>query len=118
MLLTALALALGGPAAADSTDDGARPVNPFAGSAAAAKEGASLFNQYCSHCHGQWAEQGERPRDLRRLRLRYGDDAVSMFYTTVNNGRLSKGMPVWKGSLSEDVLWKIFTFLETVQAED
>jgi mono/diheme cytochrome c family protein len=95
-----------------------RPVNPFAGNAEVAKQGASLFNQYCSHCHGQWAEQGERPRDLRRLHIRYGDDAISMFYTTVSNGRLDKGMPVWKGVLPDETLWKIFTFLETVQAED
>lgn len=95
-----------------------RPVNPFAGNAEVAKEGASLFNQYCSHCHGQWAEQGERPRDLRRLHIRYGDDAISMFYTTVSNGRLDKGMPVWKGVLPDETLWKIFTFLDTVQSED
>jgi hypothetical protein len=25
-------------------------------------------------------------------------------------------MPVWKGVLSEDVMWRIFTFLETQQA--
>lgn len=82
------------------------------------KEGASLFNQYCSHCHGPWAEQGERPRDLRRLRLRYGDDARQMFSSTVTNGRLEKGMPVWKGVLSDEVLGKIYAFLETVQVED
>jgi len=101
-----------------SEESSTRPVNPYSGNAEVAKEGASLFNQYCSHCHGPWAEQGERPRDLRRLRIRYGDDAISMFYTTVNNGRLDKGMPVWKGVLPEQVLWKIYTFLETVQVED
>ncbi|MFO1321451.1 MAG: c-type cytochrome [Burkholderiales bacterium] len=95
-----------------------RPKNPFAGDKAIASEGGSLLNQYCSHCHGQWAEQGERPRDLRRLNLRYGDDAITTFYRTVNNGRLEKGMPVWKGVLSEETLWKIYTFLESVQSEE
>lgn len=112
----ACALAVGYTVAAIA--DEAKPVNPYSGSAAIAKEGASLFNQYCSHCHGQWAEQGERPRDLRRLKIRYGDDAVSMFSTTVTTGRLDKGMPIWRGVLSDDVLWKIYTFLETVQAEE
>ncbi len=41
----------------------------------------------------------------------------SVFYTTINNGRMDKGMPVWKGVLSEDVMWKIFTFLSSVQTE-
>ena len=99
-------------------DAATRPVNPYSGNAQLAQEGGGLFNQYCSHCHGPWAEQGERPRDLRRLRIRYGDDAISMFYTTVSTGRLEKGMPVWKGVLSDEILWKIFTFLETVQTED
>src|SRR5262249_21340783 len=101
-----------------AADAASRPVNPYSGNPQVAQEGSSLFNQYCSHCHGQWAEQGERPRDLRRLRIRYGDDAISMFYTTVSTGRMEKGMPVWKGVLSDETLWKIFTFLETVQTED
>ncbi len=103
------------PGVASGEEAAARPVNPYSGNAALAKEGASLFNQYCSHCHGPWAEQGERPRDLRRLHIRYGDDAISMFYATVNGGRTDKGMPVWKGVLSDEMLWKIYTFLETVQ---
>lgn len=89
--------------------------NPFEGRADVVDDGRSLFNQYCAHCHGTNADQGERPRDLRRLNLRYGQQAPRMFYETVSNGRLDKGMPVWKTVLSDDVLWRIFTFLETVQ---
>ena len=64
------------------------------------------------------AVQGERPRDLRRLNLRYGDYAMSTFYTTVQEGRPPKGMPPWKGILEDDVVWKIYTFLQSVQVED
>jgi mono/diheme cytochrome c family protein len=103
------------PIFVSGADAAGRPTNPFEGKKEIVAEGGSLLNQYCAHCHGQWAEQGERPRDLRRLRIRYGDDAISMFWTTVNNGRLDKGMPVWKGVLSEEILWKIYTFLESVQ---
>lgn len=92
--------------------------NPYSGDPAVVKEGASLLNQYCAHCHGQWAEQGERPRDLRRLRIRYGNDAITMFKTTITNGRPDKGMPPWKGVLTDELMWKIFTFLESVQSED
>lgn len=38
-----------------------------------------------------------------------------MFYQTVSHGRLDKGMPVWKGVLSDEALWRIFTYLQTVQ---
>jgi len=93
-------------------------VNPYAGREDLVEEGGSLLNQYCSHCHGPYAVQGERPRDLRRLNLRYGEYAAETFYTTAQNGRPERGMPSWKGILEDDVLWKIFTFLQSVQATE
>ena len=95
--------------------DAAEPKNPFSGRAEIAEEGRGLLNQYCSHCHGPDAIQPERVRDLRRLKRRYGDEALTTFYTTVNNGRMDKGMPIWKGVLPDDILWRIYTYLETVQ---
>lgn len=89
--------------------------NPLSGRTDLIDEGRSLFNQYCAHCHGPNAFQGERSRDLRRLSLRYGHEAPRVFYETVTKGKLDKGMPVWKTVLSDDALWQIFTFLETVQ---
>lgn len=91
--------------------------NPFSGRADLVDEGRSLFNQYCSHCHGPNAVQGERPRDLRRLGIRYGDKAPTVFYETVSTGRTDVGMPFWKGVLTDDVLWRIFTYLQTVQTQ-
>lgn len=89
--------------------------NPFSGRADVIDEGRSLFNQYCAHCHGTNAYQGERSRDLRRLSLRYGHEAPRVFYETTTKGKLDKGMPIWTTVLNDDVLWQIFTFLETVQ---
>jgi polar amino acid transport system substrate-binding protein len=90
------------PRSADSTTEG------FA-------EGQSLFNQYCSHCHGPNAVQGERPRDLRRLKLRYGDNWRDTFLSTVERGRPERGMPSWQGTLSDETIAKISAFLEHVQ---
>jgi mono/diheme cytochrome c family protein len=90
--------------------------NPYEGKTEIVEEGGGLFNQYCSHCHGPNAVQGERPRDLRRLRIRYGDDVIKLFWTTVNNGRMDKGMPVWKDAISDDMKWRIFTFLQSIQS--
>ena len=91
--------------------------NPYEGRKDVMEEGASLLNQYCSHCHGPYAEQGERVRDLRRLNIRYGDDAINLFWTTVNNGRMDKGMPIWKDAISDDIKWRIYTFLQSVQTK-
>jgi polar amino acid transport system substrate-binding protein len=79
--------------------------------------GRSLFNQHCGHCHGPNAIQGERPLDLRRLTLRYGDRAPAVFDDMMSKGRLAKGMPVWKGVLSDEVLRRIFIYLQTVQTQ-
>ena len=91
--------------------------NPFAGRDDMVPAGRTLFNVHCSHCHGPNAVQGERPRDLRRLSRRYGDEMPAVFYKTVTVGRVTKGMPPWKGILEDDAFWKIFTFLETVQKQ-
>lgn len=91
--------------------------NPYEGREDVLEDGGSLMNQYCSHCHGPNAVQGERPRDLRRLRIRYGDNAISLFWTTINNGRMDKGMPPWKDAISDDIKWRIFTFLQSVQTQ-
>jgi hypothetical protein len=43
------------------------------------------------------------------IQLRYGDQAPEVVYTIIENGRLDRGMPVWKGVLTDDVVWRIFT---------
>ncbi len=79
------------------------------------KEGHSLFNQTCAHCHGPDASTGLPERNLRHLRARYGDDMHSVFETTVMNGRPDKGMPVWGGVLDAKSINSIYSYLETVQ---
>jgi mono/diheme cytochrome c family protein len=115
LLRACAALALLAPLCAGAGQD--KPSNPYQGNTEVLPEGKSLFNQYCSHCHGPNAVQGERPRDLRRLKIRYKDDAIAVFYRTINEGRMDKGMPPWKGTLSEDVMWRIFTYLDSVQTQ-
>jgi mono/diheme cytochrome c family protein len=115
--IAAAAIALASATTASAAETTAAPTNPYEGNSELVPEGKSLFNQYCSHCHGPDAIQGERPRDLRRLRIRYGDNAIEVFYATINEGRVEKGMPPWKGVLKEDVIWRIFTFLSTVQTQ-
>ena len=93
-------------------------VNPYHGDRAAATAGRTLFNVHCSHCHSPNAQSPDPMRDLRRLHLRYGDRVDDVFWTTVTQGRPTKGMPVWGPILSEDTIWRIKTFLDTVQKRD
>jgi polar amino acid transport system substrate-binding protein len=83
--------------------------------AAAVKEGRSLFNQTCAHCHGPDASTGQSERNLRRLSARYGDDMPSVFRSTVIHGRLDKGMPVWGEVLDEKTIDRIYDYLATIQ---
>ena len=85
------------------------------GNAAAIKEGRSLFNQTCAHCHGPDAATGQSERNLRRLRDRYGDDMPNVFRSTVIHGRLDKGMPVWGEVLDEKTIDRIYDYLATIQ---
>jgi mono/diheme cytochrome c family protein len=77
--------------------------------------GRELFNSNCGHCHGTNAESPESRTDLRRLRKRYGAQMEEVFETTVHNGRPDKGMPLWKGVLSEDDIAGIKVFVLSVQ---
>ena len=88
---------------------------PGAVGLASVSAGREVFNATCAHCHGVDAVQGERRIDLRRLQLRYGENARATFWTTVHEGRLSKGMPAWKEVLTDEVLDNIYAYLMTVQ---
>jgi polar amino acid transport system substrate-binding protein len=92
-------------------------MNPWHGDQALIAAGGSLFNQYCSHCHSPDAMNPEPRTDLRRLKLRYGEKADEIFYATVTQGRPNAGMPSWREVLSDEVIWKMKTFLNSVQKE-
>jgi mono/diheme cytochrome c family protein/ABC-type amino acid transport substrate-binding protein len=93
------------------------PGSSSANGASVIPSGRKQFNVHCSHCHSPNAHSPEPSRDLRRLRIRYGEAMKQTFYATVTNGRPEKGMPPWKEILNEETIWLIFAFLESVQRE-
>ncbi|XSC42966.1 c-type cytochrome [Bradyrhizobium sp. RDT10] len=97
------------------------PAEAKADSATASPEtvssGKEIFNGTCAHCHGPDAVQSERRIDLRLLNHRYGDDMRTKFWTTVQEGRPSKGMPAWKEVYTDDQVESIYAFLLTVQSQ-
>ncbi|NPU64334.1 transporter substrate-binding domain-containing protein [Bradyrhizobium sp. 83012] len=80
--------------------------------------GKEIFNGTCAHCHGPDAVQAERRIDLRRLQTRYGEDMRDKYWTTVHEGRPSKGMPAWKEVFTDDQFESIYSFLLTVQTSE
>jgi mono/diheme cytochrome c family protein len=84
---------------------------------ASIKVGQSLFNQICAHCHGPNAITGRSERNLRHLRLRYGDDMAEVYRSTVLHGRPDKGMPVWGEILDGKTIDLIYAYLKSVQSE-
>jgi ABC-type amino acid transport substrate-binding protein/cytochrome c5 len=111
--LTAPQAALGGVAAQVAPPT---PATPSTSTPDAVAAGRAVFNQLCSHCHSPNAHSPEPSRDLRRLRIRYGERMSTVFYETVTQGRTAKGMPSWKEVLKPDDLSRILTFLESVQS--
>lgn len=72
----------------------------------------SNFNNKCSHCHAPNGASPVQERDLRKLKVRYGDDWKKVTYDTITKGRIEYGMPVWGGILPEHEIQDILRFLD------
>ncbi len=72
----------------------------------------SNFNNKCSHCHAPNGASPVQECDLRKLKVRYGDDWKKVTYDTITKGRIEYGMPVWGGILPEHEIQDILRFLD------
>lgn len=90
--------------------------------------GTSAYNQNCARCHGLEAISGGVAPDLRKLDadcMGLADAAkkqacykeIDDYYaTTVRRGRTRDGrvyMPPFEGTLSQEAIWSIKTYLES-----
>ncbi len=92
--------------------------NPYRGDATAIRIGSSAYNQNCARCHGLGAISGGIAPDLRYLPL--GDEGDQYFTQRVRNGAVRDGrvyMPKFEGILSQEGLWTIRSWLETVHVD-
>jgi mono/diheme cytochrome c family protein len=87
--------------------------NPYAGQAAEAKAGASLFAQSCASCHGSNAQGIANIPALRRGATQSAADGQLFWFITT--GEPDKGMPAW-GSLPERQRWQVVTYLKSLSA--
>ncbi len=99
--------------------------NPFAGDAAAAEAGQVLYQANCASCHGATG-QGDGPASTA-LYPRPANLADADMMADLSDGyifwRISEGgmmepfnsqMPPWKGTLSEEEIWQVITYMRTL----
>ncbi|MGB5954481.1 cytochrome c-550 PedF [Pseudomonas sp.] len=102
--------------------DGWAAVNPYRTSAEhdkAVEIGASAYNQNCAACHGLEAKSGGIAPDLRMLDA--GEAGDEWFVERVRHGAVRDGrvyMPKMADYLSQEALWAVRTYLDSVHVEE
>jgi len=94
------------------------PANPYVGNKEAIRIGDSAFNQNCARCHGLGAISGGIAPDLRYLPK--GQEGDEIFMARIRRGSTRDGrvyMPPFEGILSQEAMWTIRAWLETVYVE-
>lgn len=92
--------------------------NPYRKDKTAIRIGDSAYNQNCARCHGLGGISGGIAPDLRFLPL--GDEGDEVFLPRIRKGAVRDGrvyMPPFEGTLSQEAMWAIRTWLETVHEE-
>ncbi len=87
--------------------------NPYAGDAQAAKFGAALFVSYnCMDCHGADGSGAMGP-SLADGRWHFGGTPGEIF-ESIYQGR-PEGMPAWGGKISDADIWRLVSYLRTLE---
>lgn len=79
------------------------------------KAGKTKFVQTCAYCHGTQGEAGKTQSFKTR---RNWDPQV--IHDTISNGRVNgpNVMPSWRGSIQDDVIWKVVAYIKSLSAEN
>jgi ABC-type amino acid transport substrate-binding protein len=72
-------------------------------------QGRSLYFQICAPCHGEDATGGGPVPNLKTFA-----GTEDQFLRVALNGRPDRGMPAWKGKLTEDELRAILVFIQSL----
>ncbi len=99
----------------DPLGDAWRDTNPYRGNLVAIRIGKSAYNQQCARCHGIGAVAGGLAPDLRFLPKDAEGDKV--FLPLIRHGAYRDGralMPKYEGDMSQEAMWAIRSWLDTV----
>ncbi|MHB8882553.1 MAG: c-type cytochrome [Thermodesulfovibrionales bacterium] len=86
--------------------------NPYAGKAKMVKEGQKIYDYNCKSCHGEGAK-GDVCPDLTVKKKKFGNSDAELF-KTISQG-LPGGMPNWDKTLGTEKIWKIITYLRSLE---
>ena len=92
--------------------------NPYRKDTTAIRIGDSAYNQNCARCHGLGGISGGIAPDLRYLPT--GEEGDEVFMQRIRKGAVRYGrvyMPPFEGILSQEAMWAIRAWLETVHEE-
>jgi len=95
-----------------------RATNPYRGNALAIKIGGSAYAMQCARCHGIGGVSGGLAPDLRSLDK--GDAGDKDYMPPMRHGVFRDGrtlMPKYEGILSQEAMWAIRSWLETVHED-
>jgi cytochrome c-550 PedF len=95
-----------------------RATNPYRGNKTAIAIGKSAYTQQCARCHGLEGVSGGLAPDLRSLDK--GDEGDKAFLPPTRKGVFRDGrtlMPKYEGILSQEAMWAIRSWLETVHED-
>ena len=102
----------------DTLGEAWRTTNPFRGNKVAIKIGESAYAMQCARCHGIGAVSGGLAPDLRSLDK--GDAGDKDYLPPMRHGVFRDGrtlMPKYVGILSQEAIWAIRSWLETVHED-
>ena len=102
--------------------------NPLAGDAAAIKQGAALYRQHCSACHGDDGKGTIGPSLADSTFLYIAGDVPDVdYFEIINNGtqpnmvedgRTAKGgMPSYSGTLDKNKIWALVAYIRSLQGK-
>jgi cytochrome c oxidase cbb3-type subunit 2 len=80
--------------------------NPFTDLKAVETEAKSLYKQHCASCHGENREGTLGPA------LKGSAKADAELFKIISQGIEANGMPSFKGSLDEQKVWKLVTYIK------
>ncbi len=93
--------------------------NPYSGQEEAIKVGKAAYTSNCARCHGLGAISGGISPDLRELEE--GEEGDEWFIYRIRTGATRNGvtyMPAFEGIFSQEAMWAIRSWIETVPADE
>jgi mono/diheme cytochrome c family protein len=86
--------------------------NPYAERMSeAAKNGEELFGRNCQQCHNSRGKGGKAPQLVKGVWGPGGANSDAYMYQVITTGRPNTAMGSFKGSLSDDEIWQVISFL-------